>query len=91
MTLEIDLLNIELPESLGARKHSILRLVRSELLRLVSRELFRLDWPEADFASLSLPTFLISSQQTNLSIARTIATELILSVRKKRFNRGDSQ
>jgi xanthine/CO dehydrogenase XdhC/CoxF family maturation factor len=79
MTLEIDELNIELPKSLAARKHSILRLVRSELLRL--------NWQEADFDNLSLPIISVSSQQTNLSIAASIAAELILSVRKKRINK----
>lgn len=68
MNLQIDQLNIELPANLGGRKHSILRLLRSELLRL--------EWPEGRLEKLSLGTVAISSQQTNLSIARTLALNL---------------
>jgi hypothetical protein len=91
MNMRIDQLNVELPESLGARKHSILRLVRQELMRF--------DWPEAEIEKFSMPTISISSQQTNLSIARSIVKSLVVSVRKQKdigrrlvkFNRGDAQ
>ena len=64
----IDSFTLELPASLGARKHSILRLLRAELSRR--------HWPAGQLAQLNLAPVTVSSQQTNLAIASHLATAL---------------
>lgn len=69
MPLQIDQLNLELPMSLGHRKHAIARLLRSELQRL--------DWPgPLHLSQLSLPALELSSRQSNLAIAGSIARQI---------------
>lgn len=70
--LHIASLTLELPASLGARKHSILRLLRAELSRL--------EWPGGDLREVVVPTLALTCQQTNLAIARTLAQALLKSV-----------
>lgn len=65
-------LNLELPASLGARKHSIVRLLRAELSRL--------EWPGGDLTEIAVPPLMLSCQQTNLAIARALAQALLASV-----------
>ena len=61
----IDRFELELPASLGGRKHAIMRLLRAELSRKA--------WPSGAIGQLQLPIFRINSQQTNLAIARALA------------------
>ncbi len=82
MNLKIETLNIEFPASLGGRKHSILRLLRSELIRM--------DWPQGQLEKVSLPAITISSQQTNLSIARALALSLQKATQHTSNKRGTS-
>ena len=70
--LQIASLTLELPASLGARKHSIVRLLRTELGRL--------EWPGGDLPEVVLPPLALSCQQTNLAIARTLARALLSNV-----------
>jgi hypothetical protein len=72
--LQIGTLELELPASLGARKHSIVRLLRAELSRL--------DWPGGDLAAVAVPPLQLSSRQTNLAIARCVAQALLASVQR---------
>lgn len=71
-SLYIAALNLELPASLGARKHSIVRLLRAELSRL--------EWPGGDLTEIAVPPLALSCQQTNLAIARALAQALLASV-----------
>ncbi|WP_323813542.1 hypothetical protein [Cellvibrio sp. NN19] len=73
--VHITSLTLELPASLGARKHRIVRLLRSELMRL--------EWPKGDLARLDLPPLPLSCQQTNLAIARQLAQALITSAQRQ--------
>lgn len=77
--LYIASLNLELPASLGARKHSIVRLLRAELNRLA--------WPAGELPELVLPPLTVASQQTNLAIARALAQALLQGV-NDRVNTG---
>lgn len=70
--LHIASLTLELPASLGARKHSILRLLRAELSRL--------EWPGGDLQQVAVPPLALTCQQTNLAIARALAQALLKSV-----------
>lgn len=70
--LYIASLTLELPASLGARKHSILRLLRAELSRL--------EWPGGDLQEVAVPPLTLACQQTNLAIARALAQALLKSV-----------
>jgi len=76
--LHIACLNLELPASLGARKHSILRLLRAELSRL--------EWAGGDLPEVAVPPLVLACQQTNLAIARALAQALLASV-NNRLNR----
>lgn len=73
--VQIDSLMLELPASLGARKHSIVRLLRAELLRLT--------WPEGELGNLVVPPLALSSKQTNVAIARQLARALFNSVNRQ--------
>ena len=73
--LFIATLDLELPASLGARKHSIVRLLRAELNRL--------EWPGGELQELVLPPLVLSCQQTNLAIARALAQALLLGVNNR--------
>ena len=68
MTLHIDRLDIELPVSLGARRHGIMQQLRSELSRL--------EWPAGEWRSLEVDAIAISPRQTNIDIARHIARQM---------------
>lgn len=82
--LQIASLTVELPASLGARKHSILRLLRAELSRL--------EWPGGDLEVVAVPPLALTCQQTNLAIARALAEALLSSVNShlnRRLAKGD--
>lgn len=65
----IDNLRLVLPASLGERQLMISRLLKSELQRL--------NWPSsASIKTLSVPSLTLSAQQTNLTIARSIARQI---------------
>ncbi|MGB3610185.1 MAG: hypothetical protein WA987_07375 [Cellvibrio sp.] len=76
--LHIASLSLELPASLGARKHSIVRLLRAELSRL--------EWPGGDLPEVAVPPLMLPCQQTNLAIAQALAQALLASV-NDRLNR----
>jgi len=76
--LHIASLTLELPASLGARKHSILRLLRAELSRL--------EWPGGDLQQVAVPPLALTCQQTNLAIARALAQALLKSVKLASVN-----
>lgn len=82
--VQIASLTVELPVSLGARKHSILRLLRAELSRL--------EWPGGDLQEVAVPPLALTCKQTNLAIARTLAKALLTSVNShlnRRLVEGD--
>jgi len=68
MNLKIDRLDLQLPASLGARRHSILQQLRGELMRL--------QWPSGQWSSLALDQVVVSPRHTNIRIARQIAQQL---------------
>ncbi len=83
MNLQIDHLNIDLPASMGARRYSILRQLRSELVRL--------DWPKGQWSELRIPTISVSARQTNISIAREIARQFYrAALARSLANRGEA-
>lgn len=73
--LQIASLTVELPASLGARKHSIVRLLRAELGRI--------EWPGGDVPEVVVPPLALSCQQTNLAIARALAQALLASLNQR--------
>jgi hypothetical protein len=78
--LQIRTLRLELPASLGARRQTILRLLRAELLRL--------PWPQGTLAELEVPTMTLASRQTNLAIARALARGFYQAACKQLHIRG---
>lgn len=76
--LQIASLTVELPASLGARKHSILRLLRAELSRI--------EWPGGDLEEVAVPPLALTCKQTNLAIARALAAALLTSVKLASVN-----
>lgn len=68
MNLNIDQLNMELPYRLGSRRHAILQQLRVELMRF--------QWPMGSWSSLEVPPLQLSSKQTNIAIAKQIATQI---------------
>lgn len=82
--LQIASLTVEFPVSLGARKHSILRLLRAELSRI--------EWPGGDLQAVAVPPLTLTCKQTNLAIARALAEALLTSVNShlnRRLVEGD--
>lgn len=68
MNLNIDRLNMELPYSLGSRRHAIMQQLRVELMHF--------DWPSGEYDSLEIPPLQLSSKQTNIAIAKQIAAQI---------------
>lgn len=68
VSLQIDKLNLQLPESLGARRFHIAQLLRTELTRM--------QWPQGEWPSLTMPPLSIAKEHTDIRIARTIALHI---------------
>lgn len=70
--LHINQLSLTLPAVLGARRHSIARLLRAELGKR--------RWPQARWQQLAAIELRLSCVQTNLAIARALATAMEAAV-----------
>ncbi len=73
MKLSIDHMSLELPISLGSRRHAIVQHLRAELKHF--------DWPSGQVNNLIVPPLAFSKQETNLSIARQVAEQLYRSAK----------